>query len=374
VRKIRVVFVVNGFAVGGGEKKLLELVEKIQKTHAHAFRVTVCSVGQGGPLEPEFRKTGVRTVVFHKRGKYDVSLIWKVARLLREEKADLVQTTLFYADVIGSLAAKLAGVRRVVSWEAITQPYGWKHMTAYRLAAKGFGCSVAVSKAIQNKVVVERHVPRHKTRTIHYGIDLNRFRPKRNVKVREELGLRSGDTALGTVARFTEQKGHTVLLDAAPVVLKAFPRAHFIFAGDGPLRETLQAQSERLGLMGRVHFLGFRSDVPEMLNAFDVFVLPSLYEGLPNAVLEAMACGLPVVATRVDGTPEAVVHGESGLLVDPADPRRLADALVRVLSNARLRNRLGRAARKRVETRFGLDAQITEFLELYRSDFGTRRF
>jgi glycosyltransferase involved in cell wall biosynthesis len=373
MRKIRLVFVVNGFAIGGGEKKLLELVEQIRKFHADGFRVTVCSVGQGGALESAFRKTGARTVVFRKKGKYDVSLVWKVAGLLRKERADLVQTTLFYADVIGTLAAKLAGVRRVVSWEAVTQPYTVKHMTAYRLAAKGFSCSVAVSRAIQKQVVDERRVPRRKTRTIHYGIDLGLFRPKRNTGLRRRLGLAGGDIALGTVARFTHQKGHAFLLDAAPAVLKAFPRVHFIFAGDGPLRGMLQARAEQLGLRDRVHFLGFRTDVPDMLNAFDAFVLPSLYEGLPNAVLEAMACGLPVVATRVDGTPEAVVHGKSGLLVDPADSRQLADALIRLLSNARLRGRLGRSARKRIETCFGLDKQIGEFLELYRLDMDTRR-
>jgi glycosyltransferase involved in cell wall biosynthesis len=123
-----------------------------------------------------------------------------------------------------------------------------------------------------------------------------------------------------------------------------------------------------------VHFLGFRSDVAEVLNAFDVFVLPSLYEGLPNAVLEAMACGLPVVATKVDGTPEAVIDGQSGILVPPADPKRLEEALVRVLSDAPLRRRLGRGARKRVETDFALGGQIESFLRLYRSGFGTWRF
>lgn len=372
-RKIRIVFVVNGFAVGGGEKKLLELVSKLRRFHADEFHLTVCSVGQGGPLQGEFESTGVKTVVFPKTGKYDISLVWKVKQLLKEEKADIVQTTLFYADVIGSLAARLAGIKNILSWEAITQPYNFKHLAAYRLAGKAFQYSIAVSHAIQNQVIVERHLPPRKTLTIPYGIDLEHFTPRTNPKWRKEMGFKPTDLLLGTIARLTRQKGHAFLLDAVPAILKQFPQAHFLLVGDGPLNEKLQSHANRLGVGNAVHFLGFRRDVREILNALDVFVLPSLYEGLPNAVLEAMACGLPVVATHVDGTPEAVRHHQTGILVPPENAGELARALTDLLARPDLMKRMGRAGRERVESVFALKTQIDQFVQLYRNSFFPRR-
>jgi len=373
LRKIRIVFVVNGFAIGGGEKKLLELVSELRRLHDDEFHLTVCSVGQGGPLQAEFENTGVRTVVFPKKGKYDCTLIWKVAKLLKEEKADLVQTTLFYADVIGAAAAKLVGIKNVFSWEAITQPYRLRHMIAYRLAGKVFRYSIAVSTAIQNKVIRERHIPTGKTMTIHYGIDLKRFRPQADSRVRQSLGFAPADVLIGTTARFTEQKGHAHLLSAATKILTRFPGVHFVFVGDGPLQEPLRQEVNRLGLNPAVHFLGFRSDMQRVLNAFDLFVLPSLYEGFPNAVLEAMACGLPVVATRVDGTPEAVADRQTGLLVPPKNANALADATIRLLSRPEEMRRMGTAGRKRVEEAFALEKQIEQFVTLYRDCTCSRR-
>lgn len=363
--KINLLFLVNGFAIGGGELKVLELVQEFKSRYDDVFHCVACAVGQGGPLQKDFEKLGVRTEVVAKKNKYDLSQVTRIAKLMQEEQIDVVQTTLFYADVIGTFAAKLARVPHVVSWEAITEPYSTKQMLAYKLASRWYSMSVSVSNAIQKQVIEDRGVPPEKTMTIHYGVDLERFKPVKGNALRKELALKKDDIILGTVARLTTQKGHTYLIDAMPKILEAFPKAQFVWAGGGPLQKDLEDQAKKLGVRDHIHILGFRSDIRELVGEFDLFVLPSLWEGFPNVVLEVMACGKPIVATAVDGTPEAVIDGETGFLVPSKQPVPLADAIVKMLSKSSQLDKMGKAGRKRVETHFTLDKQVDAFASLF---------
>lgn len=365
MKKTRILFVVNGLAIGGGELKLVELIHELISQYDNRFHPVVCSVGQGGPLEKTFNEMDVRTIVLQKSGKYDISQIWKLIRLMKEEKIQIVHTTLFYADVLGTMAAAFSGIKPVVSWEAVTQPYGLKHLLAYRLASKYFALSVAVSHAIQQKIVEQRKVPEHKTMTIQYGVDLNKYRPGVNSLLRRELKLGKRCRIFGTTARLTEQKGHRYLISAIPSIVRMFPDVHFVFIGDGPLRGELEGLVRQQKMESCVTFLGYRTDVPVLLNSMDVFVLPSLYEGLPNVVLEAMASGKPVVATAVDGTPEAVIDGETGFLVPPKDPQALSRAVQAMLGKPGLIHSMGQAGRRRVEDHFTLDHEIHQFVQVF---------
>ncbi len=341
--------------------KLLELVQHLNKDK---YNITICSVGQGGPLQTEFERLGLKVVVFPKRYSFDVSLVFKVARLMRTEQIDLVQTTLFYADVIGAYAAWQANVPIMVSWEAVTHPYQWRHLQAYKLASRKMDKIVAVSDAIRQQLIAERGIEPDKAVTIHYGIDLKKYTVIKNL-TRKVLGLKESDIVLGTVARFTDQKGHKYLIAAAPHIIARFPNVHFVFVGDGPNRQMMEGQIRDLGLTDHFHLLGFRTDVVDLLNLFDVFVLPSLYEGLPNVVLEAMACHNPVIATGVDGTVEAVEDGITGYIIPPKDSDALARKIVDLLASHTRMTEMGKAGRKRVEQHFSLEKQIREFNELY---------
>jgi glycosyltransferase involved in cell wall biosynthesis len=367
LKKTRILFVVNGFSIGGGELKLLELIRELKRKYSEQFECFICSVGIGGPLREQFESLGSRTVLFKKSGPYDFSQVIRLIRMIRQEKINLVQTTLFYADVIGTYAAKLAGLNHIISWEAVTQPYKLKHLTAYRLASKWFARSVAVSHAIERQLNHQRHVSPLKTCTIQYGVDIKRFAPGKDRGLYKELNLNSRNILIGTVARLTEQKGHRYLIEAMPEVLRLFPTARFIFIGDGPLYTELDGQTRSLGVSEAVHFLGFRTDISRLLQNFDLFVLPSIYEGLPNVVLEAMACGLPVIATAVDGTPEAVVHGKTGILVPSRQPKFLEDAMILLLNEPGKLKQFGQAGRKRIENEFSLESQVAQFVALYQS-------
>ena len=364
--RLNILQLVNGFAIGGGELKLLELVAKLNKDK---YNVIVCSVGQGGPLQDDFEKVSSKVYVFSKVHRFDFSLILKVVKLMKREQINIVQTTLFYADVIGAAAAWLAKVPVVISWDVVTHPFNKLHSTAYHLAQRNMNRVITVSDAINRQVVKERKVDPTKVKTIHYGVDHTKYKSYSDTSVmkRKEFGFKKDDVILGTVARLTEQKGHKYLIEAAYAITRKFPKVKFAFIGDGPLRQNLQQQISHLGLDSHFSFLGFRNDIPEIVGMLDVFVLPSLYEGLPNVVLEVMACGKPVVATAVDGTPEAVTDGTTGILVPPRDPQALETAIIELLSDHNRRFIMGQEARKRMETIFSLDKQVEKFEKLYDS-------
>jgi glycosyltransferase involved in cell wall biosynthesis len=183
--------------------------------------------------------------------------------------------------------------------------------------------------------------------------------------MRRALGLPPQAPVILTVARFAPQKGHQVLLEAIPTVLAHQPAAQFLWVGDGPLLPALRARAKSLGVGNHLHFLGRRDDVPELLGAADLFVLPSRFEGLPLAVLEAMAAGLPVVGTQVCGTQEAVADGRTGQLVPPDDPPALANAITALLSQPALAARFGAAGQQRFARLFGAGRMAQETADLY---------
>lgn len=362
---VRILFVVNGFAIGGGELKLLELISELKQRYAQQYRIVVASVGQSGPLEEKFRKVADRTEIFIKRHPYDVAQIFGLIRLIREERIQLIQTTLFYADILGTIAGVLAGIRNIISWEVYTEQYSLKQKWAYRLASKGFSTIIAVSDATRKKIIHQYHLPENKVRTIHYGVDVKKFLHRNPYKIRKTLGIPQNAIVFGTIARLTEQKGHRYLIEAISKVVPRFPHAVFLWIGDGPLRSSLIQLARELNVLSYIHFLGFRSDVDSLLSVIDVFVLPSLYEGFPNVILEAMVCGKPVVATHVDGTPEAVIHGKTGLLVPPRDPETLGEALIQMAQNPIMRKKMGENGKKRIHEYFLLEYQLSAFDQLY---------
>jgi len=372
-RKINLLHIVNGFAIGGGELKLLELVKNLVEKRADKYTVTVCSVGQGGTLQPEFERLGIKVFVIEKKHKFDISQIFKVCRIIKQEQIDLVQTTLFYADVIGALAAKLTGVDAVISWDTVSHPPDshetrLRHKLSYQLCMRFVKRIVAVSEGVKKYLIEDRKIASKKIVIIHYGIDLSLFKSRNGFldkRKRSELGLPDHKIVIGTVARLEIQKGHRYLIAAAPEIINKFSNVVFVFAGDGTLRQELETQVNELGLQENFRFLGFRKDVKELLFAFDVFVLPSLFEGLPNVILEAMASGRPIVATAVDGTPELIEHNETGLLVPPKSPHALQEQILNLLENEEKGIKLGRQAKEMAKQKFSFDQQFRKFEEVY---------
>jgi glycosyltransferase involved in cell wall biosynthesis len=224
---------------------------------------------------------------------------------------------------------------------------------------------VPVSYAIGRQVMAERGVPQEKIHTIHYGVDIQKYNIRDGAARRAELGLRPDEIVFGMNARMTHQKGHVYLVEAAQEVVKKYSNVRFVLAGDGPLRADIENQIKKANLEKNFLLLGFRNDIAELLPAYDMYVLPSLFEGLPNQVLEAMACGKGVVASAVDGTVEAVAEGETGLLVPSKNSSALAKALLMVLENRQLFQKFGKNSRKRIEQNFTIEQEIQKFESLF---------
>lgn len=362
--KIKVLQLVEGFNFGGAETKLLELVRHMDQAR---FETTVVSLGLGNEIEDLFNQLDCRVLTFRRQKQVDFALLKKVTQFIRDEKIDIVMSTLFYADVIAALAGHKGGAKGVFSWETISSPK-WlvpHRFWAYRYAIRKADKVISVSQATADWLVNRRKVPPQKILIIPYGVNLEKFKPEPVSLNMQDLGFRQNDIIIGQVARLNEQKGHTYLINAAPIILEKHPQAKFVLVGDGPFRQRLEQQVLQKGLHNSFVFLGFRQDVHELLRIFDIFVLPSLYEGLPNVVLEAMATGLPVVATPVDGTKEAVIDRETGFLVPVGDVEKLADRIDQLVGNKKLKREMGNAGRLRVEKYFSLKSQISKFESLY---------
>jgi glycosyltransferase involved in cell wall biosynthesis len=292
---------------------------------------------------------------------------------MQQRGIDIVQTTLLWADLIGSLAAKLAGVPAVFSWETVSHegdPFhnNFQRRAGYRLAMRGVDRIIPVSQEIKRSLMRRRGIPERKIQVIPYGVDLEKYRPgdhQAALQKRQELGISVEAILIGVFARLEPPKGHRFFVEAFPAIVEQYPRVRAIFAGEGSLRADLEAAVRTQGMSNYLMFLGARNDVNELLGAIDLVVLPSVSEGLPNVVLEAMAAQKPVVATAVGGIPEVVRHGENGYLVPPADASALQNIILQCLSERERWPYLARQGRRTVETEFSLAHQVASFERIF---------
>jgi glycosyltransferase involved in cell wall biosynthesis len=262
----------------------------------------------------------------------------------------------------GITAARFAGVPAVVATAQLFEdvPSRGFAMQQYQLVERMLDAHIAVSEHVATQLRRRFNGARHKLRVIHNGTVTGDGSSFDTGAIRREFSTGHSPIILAP-ARLDEQKGLTWLLKALPAV----PDAKVIIAGEGPLRGALEAEARSLGLQDRVHFPGYRGDMPALMAASSIVVLPSLNEGLPIVVLEAMEASRAVVATAIGGTDEAVVHGETGLLVPARDPRTLGDALLTLTMDAALARRMGEAGQLRVREHFSLPAKVREITELY---------
>jgi glycosyltransferase involved in cell wall biosynthesis len=290
----------------------------------------------------------------------------RVKRLLREERVDLIHAHEFDANVQGTFAAALAGIPLVATIHG--KNYFWekyRRRLAYRWVSR-HAVMVAVSQNLKEFVIEKVGINQNRLRVIYNGVDA--LPPCENEDVsecRKELGLPESDRVVGVVGNLYPVKGHQYLIEGIPSILKKCPNTSFLFAGRGQLETELKAQVNRLGLDRRVHFLGLRQDVARILALLDVFVLPSLSEGLSMAILEAMIAGKPVVATEVGGNPELVLNGQSGFLVPPRDSQALATSVTTLLINRQQAIQFAEEGKRRAEGQFSLDTMVKTYQSLY---------
>jgi glycosyltransferase involved in cell wall biosynthesis len=346
----------------GAEKQLVLLAKGLPRDR---FQVEVVALTRLGPLETELKAAGIPVFTIGKRFKIDPVALWRLVQIMKARRFDVVQSWLFAANTYGRVASRLVGVPVVIVTEMAADL--WKGRME-RVVDRGLAtwCDRLVGNS---HAVVDFYrrlaVPDDRLTMIYSGVDDCEPVQISRQALCAEFGFGSSSPLLLFAGRLAEQKRVDDLLKALDLLQHVEPDARTLIAGDGPLRTSLQATASAYHLDDRVTFLGHRDDVPRLIAAADLVVLPSAYEGLPNVVLEAMWFQKPVVATAAPGTTELVVDGQTGVLVPVGDVRCLARALRDVIRNPSFAQRLGKAGRAHVEANFRVDSMVAQFAELY---------
>jgi glycosyltransferase involved in cell wall biosynthesis len=304
---------------------------------------------------------------------HDIVATFRLWREIRRGRYDVVHTHSSKAGIVGRIAARLAGVPVIVhtahGWGFNRhQPWHeyWLYVWLERICARFTAAIVVVGSPNRDAGLALGIGRREQYRLIRSGIEITAYRDVEIARdqARGRLGLPCESFVIGSVGRLGEQKAPLDLLRAFVPLANARPEARLVYVGDGPQRRELEAAVEEHGLTDRVHFAGLRRDVPELLRAFDVFALASRWEGLPRVFPQAMAAGLPIVATKVDGAPDAITPGENGWLVEVGDTAAMADRLHALASDPEAARRMGAAGRERVEE-FSAQRMVHALSELY---------
>jgi len=357
-----VVHIIDELPPNGAERLLVDLI----KARSDRFDVQVLCLVRGGPLEQELARMGVPVVIFGRRSKFDVSLLWRLWRWLRLHRPKVVHTHLFTADSWGRLAAFLAGVPAVFSTAHSSNQ--WKsrlHITIDRLMARVTSKVIACTEAVQQVLITEHHIPAKKVALVGNGIDFQRLENADVHGLTSEFPTQPNVLKIGIIGRLHPCKGH---LDFLPVLVHLRDKninAHLFVIGEGELRQDIERRISDLQLGSHVTLAGQRSDVPAWLNYLDFLVIPSKYEGLPLTLLEAMGVGRPVVATAVGGIPDVIEEGVDGLLVRPEDEAAMASVVLKLASSAELRQSLGQHARAKARANYSVQATARLYEQLY---------
>ncbi len=373
--RIRVLHLIGTLEVGGTEGQVATLASDLPRDR---FATMVVGLAGGGPHEERLRAHGVPVALLGYQGfrilRHPVATLSRLTRLvlvMRRFRPDIVHAHLFWSYVLAPFAARLARVpcvvasRRSLGTFRRTMPGHW--LALERRAARMTDLFIANSQAVRQDALSAERLPPDRVVVVHNGVDLRRFRRGEAGQLRGDLDV-PFDAPVGlTIANLIAYKGHEHLLRAWAKVKAGCPGALLLLSGDGPLRATLEARCQDLGLGGNVRFLGARRDIGPLLHCADVLVHPSLEEGFSNAILEAMAAGKPVVATSVGGNPEAVADGETGLLVPAGASEPLAEAVGALFANEESGRRMGEAGRHRVEKLFSKELMLDRHASLYES-------
>jgi glycosyltransferase involved in cell wall biosynthesis len=366
--RVRVLKFITNFYIGGTERQFMVLGRGLDRSR---FDVRAACLRREGPFLAAMEEEGI-PVSEHRIGRLyhpgTLARQWQFGAMLRAERIQIVHTYGFYPNIFAIAPARAAGVPVIIAairdiGDIWTPAQRRLQKTLCRLAH-----AVAVNaEAVRRRLIDEGYDPR-RLHVIENGIDVSRFRGGLPTgRLHRELGLPPETPLIGVVSRLNRDKGISHLLRAAAALRPLHPRARFLLMGDGPARGALQQEARALGLEDHVLFLGFRTDVAEILPELTVSVLPSLSEAMSNVVLESMAAERPVVVTRVGGLPEVVHDGVHGFLVAPGDPAALARATASLLDDPARAEAMGRAGRRRIVQEFSRERMIERTQRLYES-------
>lgn len=366
--------------VGGTRRHLVSLVEGLDKSR---FQVEIAAprIRQGTiddtSFTDEIKALGVRIHTVDMRRSIqplaDLRALWVLTNIIRREKYDIVHVHSSKAGFLGRIAARLNRVPVVYTPNGFyflsnMPPAKIKiYLLLERLAGRLTDCLVAVSDSEREQAVNHSLISPAKILVIPNAIDAHHFRPDPVIgrQLRIELGIPDDAMVVGTVARFIDQKDPITFIRAARLIADRMPDVRFLWCGEGPMRQEIEQLAAELELTSVTHFLGYRKDIANIMNVFDLFVLTSIFEGLPYTILEAMAVGLPLVVTDVVGNRDVVVDGQNGLVVVPRSPEEVANAVSKLFQNREKRLLMGQASYYLVTKHYRIQDMVSNIEEVY---------
>jgi len=375
-RKINILYVITKLELGGAQKQLLSLIRGLDKERFNPYLITAYDglLVEAAEEIPGLKLIRCRFLERPIRPVKDILALFFIIRFIKINNIDIVHTHSSKAGILGRLAAKASGVKTVIH-----TAHGWSfhdyqpaiahyfYLFLEKLCAHFSSAIIVVSQWDKRRAAEELAGRLDRYRLIRYAINHEEFKSKAaGSRIREGLGLSGEDLVIGMIACFKPQKSPLDFIKLAAGIKKDFPNAKFVLIGDGALRKKICALVNKLKLKEQVILTGWRNDIASILSCLDVFVLTSLWEGLPIAVLEAMAAGLPVVATDTGGISEIVLHGKTGYLVKPHDVEALQNRLKDLLISPYLREEFGRFAISSLgDNDYSLDSMLKNTTQLY---------
>jgi L-malate glycosyltransferase len=364
-KRLKVLHIVFSLDTGGLENMVVNLCNNLD---ADRFQPSICVLRGGGALESRVDKSCVDLFEIKRLWRYDPTLPFRIAKKIHHHKFDIVHTHSW-----GTLLEGLGGALMMQTPILVHNEHGGLEIRPRNIPIQRWFWSktdmvVAVAEALAEQMATVIRFPRKRIHVIPNGVDTQHFQPVENgnVKQRIRFGLPPEKILFGIVARLVPVKNHLGIFHALAQLHAQGINVDLVLAGDGELRESLFQAAADMHLIEHIHFLGEITAVTEFLQAVDVFVLNSKSEGMPITMLEAMACGLPVIATSVGSNPQLVRDGQNGMLVKSEDIDELCSAMMRLANNAPLRNKMGEKGRCCVETHFSLNRMVKEYTDLYK--------
>ncbi len=361
---IRVLHTIDTTGPGGAETVFMSLAKGMDPAR---FRTFAAITGPGW-VRDELQRCGIEPMFVRTRGKFSFRYLFDLVRIIRNNGIDSIQSHLLGSNVYSCLAGMICRVPVVSTFHGFVDADGTDRLMAFkrRIINLGSGKIVFVSDSLRKRFVRLYKFSPEKAVTVHNGVDPSVFRPRKEDGIRKELGLGTAQLLVGAVGNIRPAKGYDLFLEAARLVLDRHPECRFTVAGEGtgPLYESLLESRRRLNLEHAFTFLGFRSNAAEVLNNLDVFVLPSVSEGFSISAVEAMACSLPVVATRSGGPEEIIRDGVNGIAVE-CSAEGIAHGIIDLIENPEARKRMSANARKDALERFSMGKMIEAYHDLH---------
>ncbi len=364
----RLMLITHDLAIGGLQQVIVNICRTIDREY---FDVSVLCLRELGPFTPEIERLGINvSCIPQKTDRTDYLSFLNVAKVLKQQCIEIVHTHNTQPFIDGVIGGLLAGVKTIIHTDhARDFPDKKRYMFAEWLMSHFVYKVVGVSEHTSQNLIKYEKISPSKVITIHNGIDGSKYDIAIDKKKkRAELGIHGNGPIIGLGVRLTCQKGLTYLLQAMPELIKRFPDITLIVAGEGPLENDLKNEASLLGVSDNVIFAGPRLDIPELLQLFDLYVLPSLWEGLPMVLLEAMAARCPIVATDVGGNASAVKNGVNGSLVKPQNPKALSDEIIRVLSSTDILEKYRLNGDNAFQNNFAARVMTSKYEKLYKKE------